>query len=77
MQTSGNLTPTQRLEICQACPLYKEDPVRGHICDPDKWISPETGKASSFPRKGYVQGCACSLAKKTKQPNAQCVAGKW
>ena len=29
----------KRLEICKACPLYKEDSRYGAICDNSKYIS--------------------------------------
>lgn len=36
----------ERMEICKKCPLYKEDPTRGPICDSNKYISPDGTKWS-------------------------------
>lgn len=36
----------ERMEICKKCPLYKEDSIRGPICDSNKFISPDGTKWS-------------------------------
>ena len=65
----------ERLEICRNCPLYKES-IDGPICNPRKWINPETGRTSYYPKEGYKRGCACLLDKKVHNPNNHCVANK-
>lgn len=35
------MTAEERMEICKACPLYKEDKFYGPICDNSKYISPD------------------------------------
>lgn len=66
----------ERMEICKNCPLYKEDSVRGPVCDSNKFIS-LNGEWSWFKRNGYVRGCGCSLRKVLYNPNKKCVGGKW
>lgn len=38
------LLAQERLEICKKCPLYKEDAIRGPICDSNKFISKDGAK---------------------------------
>lgn len=71
------MTAEQRLEICKQCKLVHMDPVYGPTCDSSKYMNPDTGEISRFPRLGWIRGCNCRLAWKTKNPNARCVAGKW
>lgn len=37
---------TERMAICEKCPLYKVDKIRGPICDSNKYISPDGTKWS-------------------------------
>lgn len=67
----------ERLEICKKCPLYKEDPTRGPICDSNKYISPDGTKWSWFKKDGYVRGCSCGLKNKTKNYRNHCIISKW
>lgn len=67
----------ERMEICKKCPLYKEDPIRGPICDSNKFISPDGTKWSWFKKDGYKRGCSCALKKALYNPNKTCVGGKW
>ena len=66
----------KRIAICRNCPLYKES-VLGEVCNSKKYLNPETGESSFFPKDGYVKGCNCLLDKKTKNPASHCVAKKW
>lgn len=67
----------ERLEICKQCPIYKEDPLRGPTCDSNKFISPDGTKWSYLKKDGYVRGCSCRLASKTRNPNNHCIISKW
>ena len=66
----------KRLEICKQCPLWKET-INGPICNPNKWINPQDGKSSYFPKDGYIKGCNCLLKHKAADPKSKCIAGKW
>ena len=66
----------KRLEICKQCPLWKET-INGPICNPNKWINPQDGKSSYFPKDGYVKGCGCLLERRVLNNDAKCVANKW
>lgn len=66
----------ERIEICKKCPLYKEDKIRGPICDSNKFISPDGIKWSWFRKEGYVRGCGCALTK-AKNPKNRCIIGLW
>lgn len=66
----------ERLNICKQCPLWKET-INGPICNPNKWINPEDGKTSYFPKDGYIKGCACLLKHKAADPKSKCIIGKW
>lgn len=65
----------KRLAICRQCPLYKEDSW-GPVCNPKRYLNPETGEVSFFPKEGYVKGCNCRLGQKTKNPSNHCIANK-
>lgn len=67
----------ERMEICKKCPLYKEDSIRGPICDSNKFISPDGTKWSWFRRDGYIRGCGCSLRRSLSNVNKKCICGKW
>ena len=71
------MTSEERLKICETCPLVKMEKVFGPVCDSSKYMDPETGKVSRLPHSGWIRGCACRLRVKTKNPSAECVAGKW
>lgn len=34
----------ERMAICEKCPLYKVDKIRGPVCDSNKYISPDGTK---------------------------------
>lgn len=66
----------ERIAICEKCPLYKLDKIRGPVCDSNKFISPDGTKWSWFRKDGYVRGCGCGL-RKAKIPANKCIVGKW
>ena len=65
----------KRLEICKACPLYK-DTVFGAVCNPKLYINKE-GETSYIPKEGYKKGCNCILRRKAANPGNHCIIGKW
>lgn len=67
----------ERMEICKKCPLYKEDKIRGPICDSNKFISSDGTKWSWFRKEGYIRGCGCHLTSKIRSQNNSCIVGKW
>ena len=71
------MTAEERLAICKKCKLVKLDTEYGPVCDSSKYMNPETGEVSRLPHTGWIRGCSCRLAWKTKNPSARCVAGKW
>lgn len=71
------MTPEERLQVCKRCNLVRIDPVYGPVCDSTKYMNPKTGETSRLPHAGWIRGCACKLAWKTKNPTAHCVANKW
>lgn len=66
----------ERMAICEKCPLYKVDSIRGPICDNNKYISPDGTQWSRFKKDGYVKGCGCGL-RKAKNPKNHCIIGLW
>ncbi len=67
----------ERMAICKKCPLYKDDPDRGEICNPNKYLSPDGEKYSYFKKDGWVKGCSCHLPLKWARQNSHCPAKKW
>lgn len=67
---------SKRLEICKACPLYKEGPY-GATCNRSKYISSDGKDWSWMKKPGYVKGCGCSISSKISNPNNKCIVGKW
>ena len=68
------------MDICKACPLYKEDSFYGAVCNSAKYIKVnEDGSESSsyFPRAGYTRGCGCNLSKSVANPKKHCIVNKW
>lgn len=66
---------TKRLQICYSCPLYSNQ--LGGVCNNRLWLNPTTGDVSTKKKPGYINGCSCRLAAKTRLPNAVCPAKKW
>lgn len=66
----------ERIKICRACPLLKVDNIFGEVCNKSLYINKE-GKTSKTPKDGYVRGCGCVLASKTRVDEAHCVINKW
>ena len=64
----------KRLEICKACPLYK-DTAFGTVCNPKLYIN-EEGETSYIPKEGYKKGCNCILRRKAANPGNHCIIGK-
>lgn len=69
------MTADERLEICKKCPLW-EVTTYGVVCNGNLYINEEQ-KTSFIPKEGYVKGCNCKLAYKTKNPNAHCIIKLW
>ena len=67
----------ERIAICEKCPLYKVDKIKGPVCDSNKYISPDGTKWSWFRKDGYVRGCGCHLSGKWKNIRSKCIIGKW
>lgn len=65
---------SQRLRICQECPLFLHDT---EVCNPYLWMNPETGETSEKAKAGYTKGCGCLISKKARQPGSHCHFGKW
>ena len=65
----------KRLEICKACPLYKETAF-GAVCNPKLYIN-KAGETSYTPKEGYKKGCNCILRRKASNPGNHCIIGKW
>ena len=65
----------KRLEICKACPLYKETAF-GAVCNHKLYIN-EEGETSYIPKEGYKKGCNCILRRKASNPGNHCIIGKW
>ena len=65
----------KRLEICKACPLYK-DTAFGAVCNPKLYINRER-EISYIPKEGYKKGCNCILRRKAANPGNHCIIGKW
>ena len=51
MENANDLA-SERMAICKKCPLYKDDPDRGEICNPNKYLSPDGEKYSYFKKDG-------------------------
>ena len=64
----------KRLEICKACPLYKETDF-GAVCNPKLYIN-EAGETSYIPKEGFKKGCNCILRRKAANPGNHCIIGK-
>jgi len=67
----------ERMAICKKCKLMTEDSSYGPKCDNTKWINPKTEEISRIPRPGWINGCACRLRWKVKDPKAHCRLKKW
>lgn len=67
----------ERLAICKQCLLFKEDPERGMICNPAKYMSPDGKEVSYFRKEGWIKGCGCLIGFRVIRQNAHCVAKKW
>lgn len=64
-----------RLKICYSCPIYSKQ--LGGLCNHKLWLNPNNGDVSDTAKEGYIRGCGCRVAAKTRLPEATCVAGKW
>lgn len=67
----------ERLAICKKCLLFKNDPERGYICNPAKYMSPDGKEVSYFKKDGWIKGCSCLIGYKIIRKTAHCVANKW
>lgn len=66
----------ERIKICRACPLLKIDSIFGEVCNGSLYINKDN-KTSKIPKDGYVKGCGCVMASKTRVDQAHCVINKW
>lgn len=66
----------ERIKICRSCKLHKVDNLLGEICNHKLYIDPETNNISNVPKRGYIKGCGCVLASKTRVDSKSCDAGK-
>ena len=67
----------QRVTICKSCPLYKIDSILGELCNSKLYLNPETNQTSTYPRKGYYNGCGCRIQAKSRLISAKCPLNKW
>ena len=67
----------QRVNICKSCPLYKIDSVLGELCNSKLYLNLETNQISTYPRKGYYNGCGCRIQAKSRLISAKCPLNKW
>lgn len=67
----------ERLAICKQCLLYKDDPEKGPICNPAKYMSPDGKEVSYFRKEGWIKGCSCSIRFKINNLRSHCIAKKW
>lgn len=67
----------QRVTICKSCPLYKIDSVLGELCNSKLYLNLETNQISTYPRKGYYNGCGCRIQAKSRLITAKCPLNKW
>ncbi len=67
----------QRVNICKSCPLYKIDSILGEICNSKLYLNLETNQVSTYPRKGYYNGCGCRIQAKSRLITAKCPLNKW
>ena len=67
----------QRVNICKSCPLYKIDSILGGICNSKLYLNLETNQVSTYPRKGYYNGCGCRIQAKSRLITAKCPLNKW
>ena len=55
------MSPSERLKICEKCPLVKKDDTYGLMCDSYKYMDPKTGEISKVYKIGWIRGCGCRL----------------
>ena len=67
----------QRVNICKSCPLYKIDSILGEVCNSKLYLNLETNQVSTYPRKGYYNGCGCRIQAKSRLITAKCPLNKW
>ena len=64
-----------RMDICRKCPLFLNE--LGGICNPKLYLNAETEDVSTVKMDGYVNGCGCRLAAKTRLSGSRCPNNKW
>lgn len=64
-----------RMKICKECPLWKIDKLFGAICNSKLYIH-KNGNVSTTPKAGYIKGCNCVLASKTRLDYKHCIIDK-
>lgn len=66
----------KRIEICRKCPLLKEDLIFGEVCTSKLYIN-NKDEISKTPKEGFIKGCGCVMASKTRVDKAHCIINKW
>ncbi len=61
----------ERIAICRACPLLKQDSLFGEICNPTLYMNSK-GEVSQTARPGFQHGCGCVLRSKCRVKEAEC-----
>lgn len=67
----------ERMKICERCPLLKQDPNWGPICNSKLYLNTNTMETSETIKVGYTKGCGCRLNAKTKDKEAHCPTQQW
>ena len=62
----------KRIDVCRQCKLHKVDSIFGETCNSKLYLNPETNQTSTYPRKGYYNGCGCRLQAKSRLKSAKC-----
>ena len=67
----------KRIKICKSCLLYKNDILLGEVCNSKLYLNPDNNDTSTYPKKGYYNGCSCRIQAKSRLPEAKCPLNKW
>lgn len=65
------------MEICNKCKIIKKGTIFGDICNSSLYLNPHTNEVKEEEADGFIQGCGCILASKTRVKDAHCPAKKW
>lgn len=67
----------KRIEICHLCKIINRGTIFGDVCSSSLFLNPITDEVSTEEKEGFIQGCGCVLASKTRVKEAHCPARKW